>query len=439
MEENIGSMIRKIRETEKLSPEKMQDYIAPLRRKPMLAAEEERKAYYCALQEKLKETEITEDTRLFSSEVLYWWAVTVRDVAYEQFTVLIDTEITVSMTSYPARIGYVPTVVKSILNQTWKADRVLLWLAEEQFPRKEAELPGELTGLTDETFIIRWCDDLKPHKKYYYAFQETKEGVIINFDDDCILADYQIELLLLSYIRHPEAVSSTRAHLMAITDNGRLLDYQYWIKQSDIMLNKPCMQLIATGVGGILYPVGIFSEDLYDKAAISKTCLMADDLWLKAHEVMSDIPVVLACSYKGIELVTGSQESSLWQNNQNENDRQMKEIIQYLDDRYGEGVFMKKLCADDRDTSQTGLEAYAVHIQYQMRKKSEKIKKAYQERKEFRDKYVEAVKQRDSLEAERQKLADQLAAIRRSRAYALSKILTKPFTLIHRPGKHSGE
>ena len=49
----------------------------------------------------------------------------------------VDSRITVSLTSYPERIKYVEKTLQSIFQQTRKADDIILWLAEAQFPAKE--------------------------------------------------------------------------------------------------------------------------------------------------------------------------------------------------------------------------------------------------------------------------------------------------------------
>ena len=50
----------------------------------------------------------------------------------------------VSLTSFPARINTVHQVIESLLNQTKKADKIILWLAPEQFPNGEKDLPEKL-------------------------------------------------------------------------------------------------------------------------------------------------------------------------------------------------------------------------------------------------------------------------------------------------------
>ncbi len=41
---------------------------------------------------------------------------------------------------------------------------VILYLAEEQFPNKEADLPGKLLKFKENGLTIKWCEDLKSYK-----------------------------------------------------------------------------------------------------------------------------------------------------------------------------------------------------------------------------------------------------------------------------------
>ena len=80
-------------------------------------------------------------------------------------------KIIASLTSYPARINIVPYVIASILNQTMKPDKIILWLAEAQFPDKE--LPKVFDEVKACGVEIKFCPEgIGPHKKYYYAMKE---------------------------------------------------------------------------------------------------------------------------------------------------------------------------------------------------------------------------------------------------------------------------
>ena len=95
-----------------------------------------------------------------------------------------NSSLIVSFTSYPARIHVVPQVLESLYAQSMKADRILLWLAEEQFPNKEADLPKSLIDdAAAGKFELRWCDDLGSHKKYFYTMQEFPDDIVVTVDD----------------------------------------------------------------------------------------------------------------------------------------------------------------------------------------------------------------------------------------------------------------
>ena len=77
-----------------------------------------------------------------------------------------------SLTSYPPRMATIHLAIRSILAQRTLPDKVVLWLYEGDFPNREADLPDTLMHLIGHDVVIRWVsENLKPHKKYYWALQ----------------------------------------------------------------------------------------------------------------------------------------------------------------------------------------------------------------------------------------------------------------------------
>lgn len=243
-----------------------------------------------------------------------------------------DKKIIVSLTSYPARIETVPNVLHTLLTQTIKPDKIILYLAGDQFSNK---IPICLTDCIDAGVEVCFCEDLKPHKKYYYAMQSFPNDIIITVDDDMLYPPTLIEDLYNSYLQHPRCVSATRTHLIKTTDDGVIEPYSKWVKEYVKGYNIPSMQLIATGVGGVLYPPNIMNKILFSKEKIIDNCLFADDLWLKIIEVLSNVRVVQAVDSKlQLKLIDGTQEDCLSRNNldQGENDVQWDKILCCLPD-----------------------------------------------------------------------------------------------------------
>ncbi|HSQ42910.1 MAG TPA: glycosyltransferase family A protein, partial [Fibrobacteraceae bacterium] len=92
-------------------------------------------------------------------------------------------DLVVSLTTYPARIGLVHLALESLLRQTLRPDRILLWLAEEQFPQRR--LPPQLVRLQQRGLEVLFRKNLGPHTKYLYALQDFTQEIVVTVDDDC--------------------------------------------------------------------------------------------------------------------------------------------------------------------------------------------------------------------------------------------------------------
>ena len=257
-----------------------------------------------------------------------------------------EKKIIVSITSYPARIHHVHIVLSTIFAQTMKPDDIVLYLAQEQFPGKESDLPEELSEMISSGKVkLRWVEDLKPHKKYFFAFQEYPDDLVITVDDDVLYAPDLIEILYHSYLRHPKAVSALRTHLMMFSERYGIFPYEKWILKYNRIVDCPSQQLFCTGCAGALYPVQLFDQALLNKEAILDHCIYADDIWLKLMEIVCDIPVVLADRQQKLQIIEGSQSTKLADMNISErmNDKQLKDSINWFDSKYGKRYVFEKL------------------------------------------------------------------------------------------------
>jgi len=244
-----------------------------------------------------------------------------------------DFDITVSFTTFPARIKYAVYVADAMLRQTLKPDRVVLVLASDEFASNES-LPEDYKRLEERGLSIVFAENLKPHKKYLYTMRNYPGSVIITVDDDVLYPNDLIETLFHSYMKYPYAVSAMRAHRMLF--NGKaLLPYNDWGFES-AYTDMPVFDLISTGVGGVLYPPGCMKakyDILFNETAIRDTCLNSDDIWLKMTELLCGIPLVLA-NRKSSDplLIPDSQKTSLHFSNvdHNYNDKVIRDIMTHL-------------------------------------------------------------------------------------------------------------
>ncbi len=217
-------------------------------------------------------------------------------------------KIVVSLTSYGERLSIVHIAIRSILCQTIKPDKVVLYISEED-SKKQIEKEKEL--IKAGVIIKRHVKDLKPHKKYFYAMQEYSDSLIITIDDDCIYDDQTIENLYSYHLKFSEAVVCRRARRIGVLD-GEIDTYTNW--ENYVINDIPESAVCPIGVGGILYPVGNYREYFLDEDGIRKTALYQDDLWLKVVEMIHGIKSISIDTAKTVS-IDGSQKNALFEMN----------------------------------------------------------------------------------------------------------------------------
>lgn len=102
----------------------------------------------------------------------------------------------ISLTSWKARIGTVAKTLFSLIQQC-PGFHIVLVLSEEEFPRKEDELPENLRLFIDNDLIeVLWVyKNYKSFKKVLFTMDKYREVPVISADDDCIYtSNYAQEL-----------------------------------------------------------------------------------------------------------------------------------------------------------------------------------------------------------------------------------------------------
>lgn len=237
-----------------------------------------------------------------------------------------STDVVVSLTSFPPRINGLRFVVLSLLTQTVRPGKIVIYLSADEFLHRESDLPDDLLALKEYGLDIRFVSgNIRSHKKYHYAFSDFPESAVITVDDDTIYHQRTLERLVSLSARYPKAVCANIIRIIGMAGNG-FMPYLKWRKY-DKGRESLSMRYMAIGCGGVLYPPQWAGDMLLDKEQAMRLCPLADDLWLKANQLISHVPVVFAggdnppCS---IEL-PGVRKSALQRKNtgkENMNDEQ---------------------------------------------------------------------------------------------------------------------
>lgn len=197
-------------------------------------------------------------------------------------------EIVVSLTSFGHRVNDVYLTIESIFQQMQKASKIILWLAIDEFPNKEKDLPRSLIKQMERGLSVRFCDeDLGPYKKFFYTLKEYSNSLILTVDDDVLYPSDMIDQLYRAYQSMPNVIHCQRAQRITLDTRGNLIPYKKWKK--GYMVDEPSLDVFPTGVGGVLYFPGCFAEEILDKETFMKMSPGADDVWLKAMSLKKGV------------------------------------------------------------------------------------------------------------------------------------------------------
>ncbi len=197
-----------------------------------------------------------------------------------------NNKIIVSLTSFPERINIVVKTIKTLLTQTVKPDMVILWLAPDQFPNKEKDLPKELLDLCKYGLTIDWYNDIRSYKKIIPTLNKYPDAVIITTDDDIYYARDMVETLYASYLNHPEDIHSNRCDWLSI-NNGKIIWDGTRELLKDTHRGEAGFRQRLTGYGAVLYPPHSLYKDVTNEDIISETIPTHDDVWLWAMAVLA--------------------------------------------------------------------------------------------------------------------------------------------------------
>lgn len=227
----------------------------------------------------------------------------------------------VSLTSHAPRFATLTPTLKSLMLQTMRPERVVLWIGHRDVPL----IPAEVRALVEAGLEIRACEDLGPHTKYVHALREWPDARIAICDDDTY---YRPEWLAdLVADDRPGEIPCHRIHRIALDEDGFPEPYRLW--EHDCEARDASRLNFPTGVGGALLRRDRFDDRVLDIHAARALCPTTDDLWLYAMARLAGTRFRLAGPYEPLVVWRTSQDTALWRTNvvEGANDRAMAAVV----------------------------------------------------------------------------------------------------------------
>jgi hypothetical protein len=181
----------------------------------------------------------------------------------------------VSLTSIRSRLPVVHLAIRSLMDQTVRPERIMLWLGDDLRGR----LPPSLEALIGERLEIRYRADTGSYKKLVYALQEFPEHTVVTADDDHLYPRNWLERLWDEHRDFPDEVVAHECRRISYGTAGNVLPYVRWPSERPGVSHPGT---VAVGYGGVLYPPGVLFRDVTDASLYRELAPQADDLWFKA-------------------------------------------------------------------------------------------------------------------------------------------------------------
>lgn len=236
----------------------------------------------------------------------------------------------ISLTSYAKRFTTLSLTLKSLLDQDMMVDQVLLWVS----PEDHAQLPADVRALEGPVFRAVATPDIRSYTKLIPALHSHPECFIITADDDIHYPSDWVRSIVTAYRPDTRMTVCRRAHMAAVGSDGVTLPYQQWphavVDPGD---RGRGYALFPTGVGGVLYPPGIFDAEVLRQDIFLDLCPYADDLWFFWMGLIGQIERCRAGTNHKFIAWPSTQEGGLLNDNLHlgRNDRQ----VSALEQRYG--------------------------------------------------------------------------------------------------------
>ncbi|MBR1688815.1 MAG: glycosyltransferase family 2 protein [Prevotella sp.] len=215
------------------------------------------------------------------SERLRWLALHSTERGTTDEVYLPGEQVIVSLTTYGKRMYEVYLTIESMMQQTCKPNKIVLWLQDDY---KDRPLPRILALQQARGLEIKYCRDIRSYKKLVPSLREYPRDTIVTIDDDAIYHFDLLEEMLKTRIGHPHCIVCNRFHKVSVNADGTPRPYMEWdIESCDESVSMLCFP---TGVGGVMYPPGSLSDEVFSESVWTDLCPDADDVWFKAMAML---------------------------------------------------------------------------------------------------------------------------------------------------------
>jgi len=242
-----------------------------------------------------------------------------------------SSDIIVSLTSIPERMYDIHFTLYSLLNQSLKPKKVVLYLGTDKF--KSVEVPASVKNFENNGLEIRYTEDVRSFTKLIPALEDFNDNIIVTADDDIFYEKDWLKSLVETHNKYPQDIIVHKPMMITFNDDKSPKPYKFWSKSA----KDTNFRNFIMGVGGVLYPPNSLYDDVKNKALFLRLCPHNDDVWFWAMAVMNGTKIRIADNFIGVQTLVNierelnlNNEPTLYKNNRiNRTDLQFNNVWNY--------------------------------------------------------------------------------------------------------------
>ena len=203
-----------------------------------------------------------------------------------------NAHVIVSLTTIPERIDRVYLAIETLLKQSVKPDRLILWVKKKDFNSKtlynKNRHTRKLVNQKKRGLQIEFCEDLYSYSIIIHTLEKYPNAIIVTADDDLYYKKQWLKELYESYVSSLEYVHCHMARYIIKSSEDSLKTLTEWSKDADKLMNPSINNFPYTGAG-CLFPPGSLHSEVFNKKIFLEISPHCDDAWLKAMTIMKNV------------------------------------------------------------------------------------------------------------------------------------------------------
>lgn len=237
-----------------------------------------------------------------------------------------ENDIIISLTSYASRVQTVHLTIESLLNQTIKPNKIILWL---NAPYNSDNIPQILKKQINRGLEVKFAEDYKSYGKLIHSLINYPNDTIITCDDDVLYPYDFVEKFVQAHCKDKTSIYFYHGSKMTLTKDNQLMPYKFW--DENVCSGEDSVFHFPFGNCGILYPPKSLNKEVLNTNAFVELAPFADDIWFRAMSLLNNTPCKKIAQdshpFDKMIAISSAQNVTLWQINLSKNDEQIKNVF----------------------------------------------------------------------------------------------------------------